>query len=294
MNKRPVFPYNLEMHLVDHCNLNCKGCSHFAPLVKDEVFLSVEDFKNDLLRFNELFSDVYEIRLMGGEPLLHPEIPNFIKFTRQIFPKSNIAIFTNGLFLENMTNDFWKTCQTHRALIKITHYPISLNIKAIKKLGKAHNVGIKIPKQVNSFYKFINIKGDSNPESSFRTCRAVATTPFLRDGKLYTCALAPHIHLFNHYFGQDIPVSNEDYIDIFKEVSSKEILDFLKGPIPLCRWCNSQRVPFTWGRTNRDIQEWVNGETNNLTHIWFFTKKRAISLYHQLKHAVEIRSRNKK
>lgn len=24
--------YHIEMHVVDHCNLNCFGCNHFSPL----------------------------------------------------------------------------------------------------------------------------------------------------------------------------------------------------------------------------------------------------------------------
>jgi molybdenum cofactor biosynthesis enzyme MoaA len=77
MKNNPMLPYIVETHLVDHCNLNCKGCSHFASLVPGEVFTDIEIFKRDIARLSQIFIDVYEIRLMGGEPLLHPDIDTF-------------------------------------------------------------------------------------------------------------------------------------------------------------------------------------------------------------------------
>ena len=31
-----TFGFWLEVHLAEHCNLNCKGCSHFSPLAEKE------------------------------------------------------------------------------------------------------------------------------------------------------------------------------------------------------------------------------------------------------------------
>ena len=36
--------YELEIHVVDHCNLNCAGCNHFTPLAKP-FFIEVKDFE---------------------------------------------------------------------------------------------------------------------------------------------------------------------------------------------------------------------------------------------------------
>jgi hypothetical protein len=35
--RRPVDVFSFETHMVDHCNLDCWGCSHFSPLA-DEWF----------------------------------------------------------------------------------------------------------------------------------------------------------------------------------------------------------------------------------------------------------------
>ena len=41
--------------IVDHCNLNCKGCGHFSPLAP-KSFLDIETFETDLRRLNVLLN----------------------------------------------------------------------------------------------------------------------------------------------------------------------------------------------------------------------------------------------
>ena len=44
--KKRLAPRNemrFDIHLVDHCNLNCKGCLHFSPL-SEEKYLEIQSF----------------------------------------------------------------------------------------------------------------------------------------------------------------------------------------------------------------------------------------------------------
>lgn len=35
----------IEIHIVDHCNLQCAGCNHFANIA-EKNYISLEDFTN--------------------------------------------------------------------------------------------------------------------------------------------------------------------------------------------------------------------------------------------------------
>ena len=95
-----------EMHVTEHCNLNCKYCNHFSPLAPEE-YLSLEEYERDLARLAFLFDgEMQQIKLLGGEPLLHPHIKDFLTLTRQYFPNGIIKILTNGTLLLNMKDDF--------------------------------------------------------------------------------------------------------------------------------------------------------------------------------------------
>jgi hypothetical protein len=291
MTDKSISPHTIEFHLADHCNLNCAGCSHFAPLVSGEVFATLEQFNQDLSALKQVYDDVYEIRLMGGEPLLHPEINNFITLTRQMFTKARIAVVTNGVLLPTMPSLFWQTCAANKVRIKISNYPIHPDFKKVKRIGKEYGVKIKVPEKINIFFQFINIKGDSDALKSFRACRAMYTTPFVRNGRLYTCSFAPHVYLFNEYFDQNLPITELDSIQLLGGVAGADVQKYLNNPIPLCKWCKTERTGFGWHRSNLDIAEWINGQETVLSsQIEIFFRK-AISTYHRIRQDIEMRAR---
>jgi hypothetical protein len=286
MSKTYNFPYILETHVTDHCNLNCKGCSHFAPLVTGEAFTDIEIFKRDMTRLRELFDNIYEVRLMGGEPLLHPGLLSFFEVTRQTFPKARIALFTNGIRLLHLDDMFWDSCAANQILVKLSYYPIELKIKEIKRKAKEKHVRIKIPRQIKSFFKHLNISGDSDPNASFHNCRAMFKTPQLRDGKLYPCFFPAHVHFFSAYFNKSLHATENDAINIFGKVHPTEILEFMDRPIPMCRWCLVKRSYEQWGLSERNINEWIGPEADAASHVFRSVQIRGLHLFHEFKRKI--------
>lgn len=286
MSKTYNFPYILETHLADHCNLNCKGCSHFAPLVDGEVFTDIEIFKRDMAGLRRLFDNIYEIRLMGGEPLLHPELLSFFDVTRQTFPKARIALFTNGIRLSHINDMFWDSCAKNQILVKLSYYPIELKINEIKRKAKEKHVRIKIPRQIKSFFKHLNISGDSDPNASFHNCRRMFKTPQLRDGKLYPCFFPAYVHFFSAYFNKSLYATENDSINIFGKVHPTEILEFMDRPIPMCRWCLTRRSYETWGLSGRNINEWIGLEADVIPHVFRSVQIRGLHLFHEFKRKI--------
>ena len=114
-----------EIHITDHCNLNCKSCSHWAP-VADEFYISIENFTKDLTRMKELTQAyVDRVVLLGGEPLLHPQIIELIEITSNLFPKSEIIILTNGILVNKMDEKFWQALKDNNVKLETTQYPIN-------------------------------------------------------------------------------------------------------------------------------------------------------------------------
>ena len=95
--RQPELAY-LELHLTDHCNLNCRGCSHYCPLAPRQ-YADLSRYQSDMHRIRQLFRNIHTIRLMGGEPLLHPDPASFVIATRAVFPQARIRFVTNGILL---------------------------------------------------------------------------------------------------------------------------------------------------------------------------------------------------
>jgi hypothetical protein len=253
---KPSLSY-IELHLVDHCNMNCKGCGHFSPLA-DEWFADLEEYSRDMLQLQKLFSTIKTIRLMGGEPLLHPQVESFLYSTRACFPKADIRIVTNGILLHDMANTFWEACRSYSIGIDVTVYPpMEKKENAICRLAAEKGVRIHTEK-TGSFHALYNKKGDSDAEANFRKCRSRWNTPMLREGKIYICNVPALISYFNKWFGTDIPSTG--FVDIYTaNLTGWDVRKKLNKSSRTCCYCTLgwDRTPeFPWSTSKRTIEEW--------------------------------------
>jgi MoaA/NifB/PqqE/SkfB family radical SAM enzyme len=260
MKLKPKKMLQFEVHLADHCNLNCKYCDHFSPVAGKE-FLDIAVFEKDCARISELTGGRLEyIYLLGGEPLLHPDINAVIHTARKYFKDCEITIYTNGILLLKQDEIFWKSCGGNNIAIAISGYPITLDIESINQKAREYNVKIQFLAVAKSMYKIhLDIEGKQNSKENFISCWRSNNCIFLEDGKLYTCTKIPNIKHFNRYFNKKLEVSEGDYIDIYKAKNIKEVLKFLCKPAPFCRYCkiNEYEHGLTWGVSKKEISEWT-------------------------------------
>ncbi|MCL1996956.1 MAG: 4Fe-4S cluster-binding domain-containing protein [Defluviitaleaceae bacterium] len=236
LNKKPVL-YLLEYHMAEHCNMNCKNCFHFSPLVKTETFPSLKQFKCDIVRLSEIFGNIKTIRLMGGEPLLNKELPHFIYTTRKAFPRANIHLLSNGLLYKKVEGDLLAAIKSHNVVIHISLYkPMIPKRDEMARYFTANGVEHWISDPILHFAKYINIDGTSNPKKAVRQCPA-SRCVFLSNGKLARCPLPFNIKHFNEYFNQSINMENE-LIDIHTQgLDGFELKKKLIQPMQSCRYC---------------------------------------------------------
>ncbi len=262
--KTPIVLLNFVYHLADHCNLNCKCCDHFSPIAK-EKFADLASFEKDIRRLGELCGGyARRINLQGGEPLLHPNAAAFAIAARNHFPVGQILFTTNGILLPKQEDRFWKVCAEYRIEIEITKYPIGLPYQEIKEKADAFGVICRFYGSTQSIQKCtylipLDLSGKQDIRSNFNGCSHANECIMLKDGRLYTCTVAPNIEHFNNYFGQDLYLSEKDSIDIYQAQTLTQITDFLAKPIPFCRYCNvaGRRYGIEWGQSKRDICEWT-------------------------------------
>ena len=256
---------NFSVHLVEHCNLKCKGCNHYSPLAEDE-FLDLTTFANDFERIAYLTdSNVGNIYLLGGEPLLHPELLEFIRIARDFFPNTKLNLLTNGILLLDESEEFWHALGKNDVTLCITRYPIHLDHSEIEATVANYNLVMEYwwhnPDGIEfkSWIFPLDLSGKQDPVNSFLMCRDANKCIFLRDGKLFTCVIPPNIHHFNKYFNQSLEVCQRDYIDIYQAEDIDDILKFLSKPIPFCRYCdvNGRKYDLEWQTSKKEIEEWI-------------------------------------
>jgi MoaA/NifB/PqqE/SkfB family radical SAM enzyme len=202
--------------------------------------------------------------LLGGEPLLHPQITSIFDIINLNFDSYTAAVVTNGILLNKQSPIFWESCRKNAIEIIITKYPINLNFDFLKDIAEKYGVKIKFWGNTETTIQTmqrvpLDLKGKQNYIRSFKICSISNGCITLKEGKLFTCSLVPHINHFNEYFNQNLQVTKDDYIDIDKAKNIKEILEFLSKPIPFCRYCNiGKKTGFIkWSISKKDIKEWT-------------------------------------
>jgi hypothetical protein len=231
-------------HLVDHCNLNCAGCNHFSPLA-EERYASLELFEKNLKRLTKLL-DVMEFNLVGGEPLLHPQIEDFIKIARK-YIKKRINIITNGILLKNKNNSFYNTVNENHVNILISDY--NLNISGNTLIDKSMF-------KMNYISDFCDKSISCCPFSRKDKCM------FLNEyGLLYKCHIIGNIFNYEKKYNKFFDViAYDDFINIFEDINKLDLMKFILLTPHFCGYCR-EGVLSSW--KSFDKNDWRYDENIN-------------------------------
>lgn len=260
---------HLDYHLTTHCNLNCKGCSVFSPIAK-EWFAAPEEFKKEIEALRKALDGAspVNIHLLGGEPLLHPQIESFAFIARDVFPEARIDFTTNGLLVRQMPETFWETLRQTQVAIKYTRYPIGLDYDDLIRYIQDKGVEVFSAGGEIAFFRRIPM----NPKGTFNMFHSYIQCPYtdcaqLRNGKLFRCPASAFHGILNENLESaaasgkgKFKLSPMDYIDLYKKPTRENIESFLSTAIPFCSYCDTarmnSRVP--WSQSEKNLTEWVD------------------------------------
>ncbi len=247
-----------EYHVVDHCNLNCKGCGHCANLFNAPSFGDIDVYERDLKRLSELFEGVGLIRLLGGEPLLNGDLKRYIEITRTYFKLAEIHIVTNGILIPSMGKDFLRFLNERGVIVDISVYPpVEKRLSTIIDTLKLSDIEFNVM-PVEQFYKRFSLTGKFDKCEAFYNC-GTATCHTLFDGKIAPCIVPFSTEKLNREFNINIPI--DGWIDLFEnEIDGDTINERLKQPFELCSHCNPQKSFFAWEQRRFEdckLEDWT-------------------------------------
>jgi len=92
INRLLYSPINVQMVVTRTCNLSCNYCNEFT---KKPAHVPTSKLKKQITKVNDL--GAFSLNFTGGEPLLHPDIFEIIKFSKKYHMRINLL--TNGFLL---------------------------------------------------------------------------------------------------------------------------------------------------------------------------------------------------
>lgn len=205
----------LHMAITMRCSLKCKNCNMFVPYYKEEVTYSKGIIKNEIDILFKKVDYIFSFTLLGGEPLLHPEWGEIVRYLSEAYSDKIgiIKIITNGTIIP-----------ADEVLESISAFPVWINISDYTEQVKYKSKLLKLVEKLQ-YYSIdytVNKKTEwrafgfpDNPWSiEGKDCakHMRACSPIFHgynDKKIYFCHVAWSAEKCGKY-----KLKNKDYVDL--------------------------------------------------------------------------------
>lgn len=267
-------PY-LEWMVTTSCDLACPGCDRFIDY-DHRWHEEFEEMKSNMTAWSKRL-DPDNFTIIGGEPLIHPDIYEIIKHSRECFDHARVEVYSNGFFLPKRDKLLEVLIDTQPTKLSITLHnndqkvrdKIQTNIeeniirdlewKEVQHgLWKYQDVELEITDPtIGGWYDYrqtINGKlkpwTDNNPEQSYQACSA-NIYPIIYKNRLYKC---PPISMLETHAKKYGLIDDKDWEPYLKykgleiNCSEYELAGFVSNvfaPHTICNMCpaNPQLKP---------------------------------------------------
>ena len=264
----------IEFYITNVCNLNCQGCNRF----NNHAFSGWQrwsDYESIYEKWSQ-YIDINRIVLLGGEPLLNPDIVQWAYGLNRLFNK-HVQILSNGTRI-NHVKGLYELLQSGRAWVGVSwHNPNTIDelehvVKQflrgdVIKVGSDHpenrfgspvmwmdSYNIKIPvwPQYEFYDSAIKISPsggftlhDSDPDQAHKYCGfATHKNYHFIKGKLYKCGPVALFPDFDQQHNFEISDADRSLLNSYKPLGlptdQQMISDFLAQidqALPQCKFC---------------------------------------------------------
>ena len=227
----------VDLVLTEKCSLKCDGCSNLMQYYAKPVDEDFEQCIKSIDKFLTTVDYVYEIRVIGGEPLMYKRVDEIIKHLYKYNNYGKIQINTNGTILPKP--DKMKVFQNDKIFFDISNYgKDSRNID--KLLAELNRLNIRHSAQSVTTWQDCGriIKTDrtieENKEVFGNCCENQGLT--ILHGHLYLCPFAANATNL-----KAIPYHDKEVIHLAKHNKEelKELIHNLYYETTFLEACNS-------------------------------------------------------
>jgi organic radical activating enzyme len=197
----------LEIMLIRTCNLSCEGCTTFSDL-KYQGYTTWTQGREWLEPWINRIT-LEGVGVMGGEPLINPQVREWLTGLRELLPDTQIRFVTNGLLLDRHWDVVDLLHKLGNSVLKISrHVNTPELVSTIQRVYDSYNwqpvneFGIDRWATTNQFQfqiaqpktflktfrnDYANMAPHNNiPADAFELC-VQKRCPLLYNGKIYKC-----------------------------------------------------------------------------------------------------------
>jgi len=266
----------MEFYITNHCNLNCDDCNRFNNYNFSGHY-HYEPYLDTYRRWAELF-DVHSISIIGGEPLMHPNLEGWARTIRELWPNAVCNICSNGTLLLKYKN-LYNILKKYKFTLSISVHNYSWTDEFIKRLDQFYpgeysliedpldtvffsktasdNSGVTVRNlKFNAMHQSAVYPGadsqlrmhNSDPLIAHAICDS-KSCHHMMNGKLYKCGVEALIHDFSKQFDLNLDSAQKSIVESAvgttveqAEQSPTDLFKKLSSVIPHCTLCPEKYI----------------------------------------------------
>lgn len=270
----------ITFNMTDHCNLSCANCNHASPLL-DTKFLDLEGFKADLAALGGVLR-AGEIKFVGGEPTLHPQLLEFIQVARDSGIAPKLHVTSNAVLLHRQPDEFWKMID----ILELSIYPGVKyrgggedGLQLFRDKAKEFDVELLFPGRPVFKKTLLNNKIEDPVlvDAIYRNCGQVYKwgCHSVHEGRYYFCGPAPYLEQRMAKRGEHVENKLADSVAIVNNPNLRRDLEaYLNREEPLiaCAYClGDNGVNFPHHQLNKKgvVEENLANDGDILKQVYF-------------------------
>lgn len=242
--ENPLVIPSMGLLVHNKCNLTCVGCNHLRDLYKpsDNIGITASTLISDMDTILDAVDAIERVVVVGGEALLHKELPSILGYILAQPRIGSIQLITNGTV--PVPDDLIAMLNHPKIVVEVSGYgsrialPLQKNLNRFLDKLSSYNVCFQHVQSLQwfDFGDFRHRQLEPHKlEEIYRKCCFVSNDLF--DGKLHKCSRSVFAQRLGH-----IPNYPQDYVDIRHTPSHllrDRIREFLLLDKPeVCQHCN--------------------------------------------------------
>jgi hypothetical protein len=263
----------IQFAAADHCNLRCADCLTLSPYAPPK--LSSSDTIAADLRCLETVLHAREMRILGGEPLLNPELAQLTSIARESGIGDEVTMFSNGLLLGRMDEAVWPNLDLLNLSIYPEAPPPAAALDRALELAQQHGTRVRFFRRHEFRTRVVSTphRIDLATRLIYRTCRAAHYDHchWVSEGWLYKCATPLFLNGYLAKLGRDGYEPAKDGVQLHEGPGLfDDVKRYLTSSEPLdcCRYClGNLGVSQPHRQLSKDEVAAPDARTSRATHL---------------------------
>lgn len=237
--ERPVLIPGLNVIISNYCNLACKECSALMPYFSKKEYIRSNEIIENLESLFHCIDACATVDVIGGEPLLHPELDKIAEYLIEQKKLNQIRIVTNGTVL--IKEEWLKIFSHPKVKIVLSDYGYIVKMAALVNQLEVNKVNFDIMSNmrwIKTGQPEYMGKSEEDLEGEYHVCDNGLNCKTIMSGKFFGCGRSARLWALGKYS------SDNDYRDLEEndELNRKVVWDILNlKRMDACNYCNIAR-----------------------------------------------------